>query len=169
MDSKYKEAYQQLGLDDSGASWADVRTSYRRKVQRLHPDRVEHTEHAAANQEQFILVTRAYKLLNEYHRENHALPRDYQPETDPAMQVDLGDFEKISHKEIAGVVESIQYDRQGTSVLKIVLTSCALALIAAMGIMSFAAWQKSQVPPITPFTTDKPMPLSTEALNSDEL
>lgn len=168
MESKYREAYQQLGLDNSGASWAEVRTNYRRKVQRLHPDRVQHGEHAAANQEQFIRVTRAYKLLNEYHRTNNDLPRDYEAHTDPAMQVDVETFEKITHKEIVGVVESIQYDRQGTSVLKIVLVSCALVIAASMAIMSFAAWQKSQVPPVTPFTSEKPLPLATELPSGDE-
>lgn len=162
MDFKYKDAYEQLGLSSSGASWDEVRTSYRRKVQRLHPDR-QQPENAAESQDEFIRVTRAYKLLNEYHRANDDLPRDYQTTDDPAMQVNLGEFDKVTYKDLAGVVESIQYNHSdGPSALKIVLLSCALVLVSAMAIMSFASWQKSQVPPITPFTSEKPMPLSSQ-------
>lgn len=161
MDLKYKDAYEQLDLDSSGTSWDEVRISYRRKVQRLHPDR-QQPENATASQDEFIRVTRAYKLLNEYHRENDDLPRDYRTTADPAMQVDLGNFDKITYKDLAGVVESIQHNpRGGPSVIKIVLMSCAFVLLSAAGIMSFAAWQKSQVPPVTPFTSAEPMPLST--------
>ena len=168
MDSKYKDAYEQLNLNSSGASWDEVRISYRRKVQRLHPDR-QQPEHAAASQDEFIRVTRAYKLLNEYHRKNDDLPRDYRPTADPAMRVDLGSFDKITYKDLAGVVESIQHNPSGgPSVLKIVLMSCAFALLSAAGIMSFASWQRSQVPPVTPFTTAEPMPLSPTVLQDKQ-
>lgn len=160
MDSKYKDAYKQLDLDSSGASWDEVRTSYRRKVQRLHPDR-QQPDQAAASQDEFIRVTRAYKLLNEYHRKNDDLPRDYRAAADPAMQVDSGNFDKVTYKDLAGAVEPIESSpKGGLSVLKIVLVSCAFVLLSAAGIMSFASWQKSQVPPITPFTSAEPQPLS---------
>ncbi len=161
MDAKYRNAFQELDLSDINASWDEVRSSYKRKVQQLHPDRVLHEDQSAANQDEFIRVTRAYKLLNEYHRKNDDLPRDYVQQADPAMRVNLDEFSKVNNVELASVLASIKYgDQRSLTVLKVVVASCLLALFCAIGILSFAQWQKSQVPPVTPFTTEKPMPLT---------
>ena len=53
------DCYKQLGLN-SGASLAEVKTSYRRLARQLHPDVNPHDRQA---QEKFIAVTEAYKLL----------------------------------------------------------------------------------------------------------
>lgn len=165
MDPKYKDAYRQLDLDSPSASWDEVKISYRRKVQRLHPDRVQEGNQSAANQEEFIRVTRAYKLLKKYHRRNADLPRDNRPPADTAKQPDVGSFDSINYKDLAKVVKSKSHKVQRRhSVLKLVLAGSLFALVIALGLMSFASWQKSQVPPVTPFTTDKPMPLTSPDL-----
>lgn len=165
MDPKYKAAYKRLGLDDAGASWEQVRQHYRRQVQRLHPDRQENN-HASASHDEFIQVTRAYKLLNEYHRKNDALPSDYRAQSDPVMQMDLGDFDKITYSQLSEAMESIEHrESSGLRFLKIALLSVALALLAAIALMSFSSWQKAQVPPVTPFTADEPQPLSPAILD----
>lgn len=168
MDSKYKEAFQLLGLNGSNCSWNEVRTSYRRKVQRLHPDRAKDAEQAETNQEAFIRVTQAYKLLNEYHRKNNALPSDYQPQADPAMQMDLGDFSNISNEDIAKVLKSVKHDyRPQFNGLKIALVFCIVALLVGIGAMRYASWQQSQVPLVTPFSSSTPMPLTAESTDEN--
>jgi len=63
------DCYKQLGLH-SGASLAEVKTSYRRLARQLHPDVNPHDRQA---QEKFIVVTEAYKLLVA------VAPREIQP------------------------------------------------------------------------------------------
>ncbi len=165
MDLKYLNAYEQLGLQQPGVSWDQVRTNYRRKVQRLHPDRVQQGAAVDSDQEEFIRVTQAYKILNEYHRLNNELPQEYEVDSDPVMQVDLGNIEPFAQQKIVNAIDSVQRTQpQGsTNTLKMTMLLCSLVLSVALGFMAFASWQKNQVPPVTPFTSEKPMPLSGSA------
>jgi len=70
----FERDYQMLELDRD-ASWADARVSYKRLVNRWHPDRFNsrprEKQHA---QERFIEVTKSYNNLRTFHRDHSRLP-----------------------------------------------------------------------------------------------
>ena len=68
----YQNCYDILSLAND-AKWEDANLSYRRLVQRWHPDRYKGLEQADAEQ-RFIQITKAYNKLKVYHQENKALP-----------------------------------------------------------------------------------------------
>ena len=74
MTHDYRPDYDTLELDER-ADWARARATYRRQVNRWHPDRFtdrpREREHA---QQRFINLTRAFDNLRAFHRENARLP-----------------------------------------------------------------------------------------------
>lgn len=81
MSNIFERDYQMLELGRE-ADWDEARESYRRLVNRWHPDRFasrpRERQHA---QVRFIEVTKSYKNLREYHRSNGRLPLQ-----DPALR-----------------------------------------------------------------------------------
>jgi len=70
----FERDYQMLELSRE-AGWAEARQSYRRLVNRWHPDRFAsrpREKHLA--QSRFIEVTKSYNNLRAFHREHHRLP-----------------------------------------------------------------------------------------------
>ncbi len=68
----YQNCYDILSLAND-ASWEDASLSYRRLVQRWHPDRYEGVEQDGA-EKRFIQITKAYNKLKIYHQQNKTLP-----------------------------------------------------------------------------------------------
>ena len=68
----YQNCYDILSLAND-ADWEDANLSYRRLVQRWHPDRYAGREQAEAEQH-FIQITKAYNKLKGYHQKNKSLP-----------------------------------------------------------------------------------------------
>lgn len=77
----FERDYQMLELDRD-ADWKEARESYRRLVNRWHPDRFTarpREKHHA--QTRFIEVTKSYNNLRSFHRDHHRLPLQ-----DPALR-----------------------------------------------------------------------------------
>ncbi len=81
MSNIFERDYQMLELDRD-ADWKEARESYRRLVNRWHPDRFaarpREKQHA---QTRFIEVTKSYNNLRSFHRDHHRLPLQ-----DPALR-----------------------------------------------------------------------------------
>jgi len=81
MSDIFERDYQMLELDRD-ASWHDARTSYKRLVNRWHPDRFasrpREKQHA---QTRFIEITKSYDNLRGFHRDYQRLPLQ-----NPALQ-----------------------------------------------------------------------------------
>jgi len=81
VSTVFEHDYQILELDRD-ATWHDVRESYRRLVNRWHPDRYasrpREKQHA---QTRFIEVTKAYNNLRAFYRKHQRLPLQ-----NPALQ-----------------------------------------------------------------------------------
>lgn len=74
MSNIFERDYQMLELGRD-AAWADVRLSYRRLVNRWHPDRFStRPREKQLAQSRFIEVTKAYNNLRAFHREHSRLP-----------------------------------------------------------------------------------------------
>lgn len=74
MSKIFEHDYQTLELSRD-AGWIEARQSYRRLVNRWHPDRFAsrpREKHLA--QSRFIEVTKAYNNLRAFHREHNRLP-----------------------------------------------------------------------------------------------
>ena len=84
MNQEFRESYEDLGLDGE-ADWPTIQATYRRLVNKWHPDRHQHsnTDKTHAQQE-FIRVTRAFNDLRDFYREYHRLPLQRAPANNSA-------------------------------------------------------------------------------------
>lgn len=74
MSSSYRPDYAELELPEE-ADWPAARATYRRLVNRWHPDRyAEKPRERAHAQARFIRITRSFDRLRQYHREHERLP-----------------------------------------------------------------------------------------------
>ncbi len=67
-DEDYEACFRTLGVPPD-ADWESVRAAYRRLAQRVHPDRGD-----GEGDEAFKRISRAFKVLSDYHRRHGTLP-----------------------------------------------------------------------------------------------
>ena len=68
----YQQCYEILALPDD-ADWDQADASFRQLVQKWHPDRYDGNDPAEATR-RYIEITKAFKKLRDFHKENGALP-----------------------------------------------------------------------------------------------
>lgn len=79
MNTSHQNSYKLLNLPRT-ADWPQAKTQYRRLVQSCHPDKFDSRgmESSRAH-EKFLEVNKAFKVLENFYRENQKLP--FEPET----------------------------------------------------------------------------------------
>ncbi len=68
----YQQCYEILALENQ-ADWVQAESSYRKLVQQWHPDRYQGDDTADATR-RYIDITKAFKKLRDFHKENNTLP-----------------------------------------------------------------------------------------------
>jgi|GEM_PF-3156943 len=164
MEPKYETAFSTLDLPIDGATWDEVRDSYRRKVQRLHPDRALEGDNAEENNDAFIAVTNAYKLLNGYKRRNGSLPSaidtsasDNQPIPEKKPKADKKQRASAPEYTQAPPVDlwsKPNKKKKKVSSVTLVIASCLFILLSAFVLLSYSVWESTQVAPVTPFSAE---------------
>jgi hypothetical protein len=81
MTQPYRQYYDVLGIRP-GATWNDLKKTYRRQIRSWHPDQFPyHTEKKQLAEEQTKLINQAYRELGRYYRQYNALPLSMSPPT----------------------------------------------------------------------------------------
>ena len=75
-----------------GASWEDVRTSYKRLVQAAHPDRFTDEAAKLSAEKRIVEINGAYKQLSDYRKKHGHLPKTKIP-------VERPDLEQVRHNQ----------------------------------------------------------------------
>src|SRR3990172_12279679 len=84
MTEHYLKNYRILGIPP-GASWKQLRQTYKKLVNVWHPDRYQQNARKKRQAEEKTKeITRAYKELAEYHKKFGVLPLADEPETHEA-------------------------------------------------------------------------------------
>ena len=88
MSMDLLKCYQVLGVP-RGCTWEELRSAYRRQVQKHHPDRFQQQpdqQHLA--KERMLELNKAFNTLEEYYKKNGVLPAKVlkKPEVEPLKQ-----------------------------------------------------------------------------------
>lgn len=81
----YQQCYKLLNVDEH-CSTEEVKRSYKRLIQKWHPDRYETDNEKEIATQRITSITTAYKQLSDYHRKNGCFP-DIQPTNSPTPHV----------------------------------------------------------------------------------
>jgi DnaJ domain len=75
MSTNYQKCYSVLGVfhDDN---WETVRAAYKRQIRRWHPDKFQDPDQKSIAELKSKEVNQAFRLLDDYYRENGSLPSD---------------------------------------------------------------------------------------------
>ena len=132
----YQDCYKILRINPN-CSWAELRKSYKKSIQKWHPDRFKDaSKEKLAAEDKIKVINIAYNQLNKYYKSNGALPLIVEkstaavtPKTRTSTSINNEPTKPKVHTQKYQKKEQNQQDRQENKGFSRVLQGLAVALI----------------------------------------